>query len=179
MATSGRSTGLGCSLDVSGVGGRRSTTLTRGVPTSTMTSSANSRNAPAQPVRHQRRRRKTRPHRQPDWVERAAELGHSITYMTKTPQSRLREVMIEVLQQMGGSGRRMDVLKRMAHVLRDELNHEDRESPRGRPHEEHWQNRASFERANMVRDGVLEQRSDGVWSLTRKSDGRSGAHGRS
>ena len=82
-----------------------------------------------------------------------------------TPQSRLREVMLEVLVQMGGSGSRMAVLKRMAVALDGELTTDDRESPKSRPHEEKWQNRASYERAAMVREGVLEKRSDGVWSI--------------
>lgn len=86
--------------------------------------------------------------------------------MGLTPQSRLREVMLDVLSQMGGAGSRMDVLKRMAVAMDDELTDADRESPTSRPHEEKWQNRASFERATMVRDGVLEQRLDGVWALT-------------
>jgi len=88
--------------------------------------------------------------------------------MALTPQRRLREVMLTVLEQMGGRGQRMDVLKRMAGVLEGELTSEDQESPATRPHEEKWQNRASYERAALVREGILESRSDGVWSLVRR-----------
>jgi len=88
--------------------------------------------------------------------------------MALTPQRRLRQVMLDVLEQMGGRGQRMDVLKRMAAALEDELTVEDRESPATRPHEEKWANRASYERAALVREGILERRSDGIWSLVRR-----------
>jgi hypothetical protein len=42
---------------------------------------------------------------------------------------------------------------------------EDREPVRTRPFEESWRNRASFERADMVRDGLLANRADGIWEL--------------
>jgi hypothetical protein len=73
--------------------------------------------------------------------------------------------MLHVLERMGLAGRRADVLARMAVVLEHELTEEDRESPQTRPHEEKWQNRASYERAAMVREGLLQDRADGIWAL--------------
>lgn len=85
--------------------------------------------------------------------------------MALTPQSRLREVLLEVLQQAGGQLPRVDALQRMASALNGELTGDDLEPVPSRPQEANWQNRASFERAAMIRQGLLAARDDGIWSL--------------
>jgi len=77
--------------------------------------------------------------------------------------------MIEVLRQLGGQAQRVDVLQRMAMVLNDEFTAEDLEPRRTRRFEEKWKNNASYERIRMIDDGILEQRADGVWSLTKSA----------
>lgn len=64
--------------------------------------------------------------------------------MALTPKSRLREVIVELLQPSGGRGTRASILQRMAMVLNDELTDEDLEPGCTRPHEAKWQNRANF-----------------------------------
>ena len=87
--------------------------------------------------------------------------------MALTPQTRLREVIVQVLEASGGRGTRANVLQRMAIVMNDEFTAEDLEPVRTRPHEVKWQNRASYERASMIREGLLERRDDGIWALTK------------
>jgi hypothetical protein len=43
---------------------------------------------------------------------------------------------------------------------------EDLRAPRSRPFETNWRNRASYERAKMVRDGLLVADADGSWELS-------------
>jgi hypothetical protein len=43
---------------------------------------------------------------------------------------------------------------------------EDNQTPPSRPFETKWRNNASYERANMVRDGLLQPGGGGNWSLT-------------
>jgi hypothetical protein len=44
---------------------------------------------------------------------------------------------------------------------------EDRQLRTSRPSEEAWRNRASYERADMVRERLLVNRRDGIWELDR------------
>jgi hypothetical protein len=55
------------------------------------------------------------------------------------------------------------------------LTAEDRDAPQTRPFEENWQNRASYERAAMVREGLLAGRRDGVWELSPSGTGAAAA----
>lgn len=71
------------------------------------------------------------------------------------------------LGRLGGTARRAAVLTEMDRLFGGAFTAEDRESVRTRPFEESWRNRASFERANMVRDRLLVNRADGVWELDR------------
>jgi len=59
---------------------------------------------------------------------------------------------------------RKDVLAALNAEYGASWSAEDLQTPTDRPFETKWRNRASFERADMVRDGLLEDRSDGVWA---------------
>lgn len=87
--------------------------------------------------------------------------------MALTPQQELRRWILAVLlDEPGGGARRARVLEVMGQRFGPRLTIEDREAPQTRPFEENWQNRASYERAAMVREGLLAGRRDGVWELS-------------
>ncbi len=85
--------------------------------------------------------------------------------MALTPQSRLREVIVEVLESSNGDGVRSNILQRMAIIMNDESTAEDLGRVRTRPHEAKWQNRASYERAPTICEGLLQRCDDRVWAL--------------
>ncbi|QEO15596.1 hypothetical protein FLP10_15035 [Agromyces intestinalis] len=86
-----------------------------------------------------------------------------------TSQTTLREWIIAVLSEMpDGAARRREVLAAIHIRYGHNLTADDLVSPQTRPHEPNWANRASFERATMVREGLLSPRSDGVWQLARQ-----------
>lgn len=87
--------------------------------------------------------------------------------MDLTPQGEYRDLIIEVLGRAGGAADRQTVLQGIANQMHGHFMAGDLESPRSRPNEAKWQNRASYERADMVRDGLLRSDSaTGVWALT-------------
>lgn len=53
----------------------------------------------------------------------------------------------------------------LEHLLSEALTAEDLETVASRPFEEKSRTRASFERAQMVRERLLVERRDGVWEL--------------
>jgi hypothetical protein len=87
--------------------------------------------------------------------------------MALTSAKVLRERILSVLcQEPSGSMDRSQVLERMDSEYKDTWSYEDLQSPKTRPFESKWENRASFERAKMVRDGILLGGGDGRWTLT-------------
>lgn len=87
--------------------------------------------------------------------------------MAATPAHVLRGWILGVLRDSPkGALRRADVLRALdaAHAL--DWTAEDMQSPRTRPFERKWQNNASYERASMVRDGLLTPAANGYWTLT-------------
>lgn len=95
--------------------------------------------------------------------------------MTLTPQHILRQRILTVLGEFEGNrASRAQVLEALGARFSDLWTEEDRESPQQRPFEAKWRNRASFERADMVRAGLLEAKAGrGVWMLSQ--DGRRAA----
>lgn len=86
--------------------------------------------------------------------------------MALTSSAALRGMILEILREMeGGRASRARVLDEMEVRFKSAFSPEDLDSPKTRPHEANWRNRASFERASMVRDGILSPRADGVWEL--------------
>lgn len=93
------------------------------------------------------------------------------TQMTLTSQQTLRKRILRVLRDINqGSAPRKVVLEEMDRRFGLLWTQEDRLSPKSRPFEQKWMNRSSYERANMVREGLLTDAADGVWALT--SQGR-------
>ena len=85
--------------------------------------------------------------------------------MALTPESRLRDAIVQVLGELGGAARRRDALARMEALLNDELTVQDRGAVASRPFEQRWMNNASYAREHMKGD-LLTVRSDGVWELS-------------
>ena len=84
-----------------------------------------------------------------------------------TSQSILREYIIQALKEFGGSARRSDVLERMREMLKDRLTPRDFEKRGDRVII--WENNACWERAAMVREGILKDESKfGYWELAEK-----------
>jgi hypothetical protein len=82
-----------------------------------------------------------------------------------TPQTKLRDLIVLALGRLGGAGKRADVLAEIDRLFGGAFTTEDREPVPTRQFEESWRNRASFERADMVRDGLLVNRAHGIWEL--------------
>ena len=82
-----------------------------------------------------------------------------------TPQEDLREAIALVLGRRGGKARRVDALNLLEDLIGHSFTDEDREPVASRPFEEKWRNRASYERAQMVRERLLVDRNDGLWEL--------------
>lgn len=87
--------------------------------------------------------------------------------MALTSATVLRHRILYILcQEPSGSLDRSRVLERMDSEYKDTWSDDDMQSPKTRPFESKWENRASFERAKMVRDGILLGSADGRWTLT-------------
>ena len=93
------------------------------------------------------------------------DIGGYSRQMPLTPQSKLRDLIVLALGRLGGAGKRADVLAEADRMFGEAFTAEDRAPVPSRQFEESWRNRASFERAEMVRDGLLTERADGVWEL--------------
>lgn len=92
--------------------------------------------------------------------------------MPLTPQRVLRDrILIVLAANDSGAMSRADVLAALNDGYGATWTTEDVQAPNSRPFETKWRNRASYERAEMVRNGLLEDRSDGVWALS--ASGRS------
>ncbi len=87
--------------------------------------------------------------------------------MALTPQPRLREMILLVLRDSPAQRRsRGSVLDQLDHRWGRYWTSDDLSTPRSRPFETKWRNRASYERAKMVREGLLVGDADGSWQLS-------------
>ncbi|WP_374114788.1 winged helix-turn-helix domain-containing protein [Pseudarthrobacter sp. R1] len=87
--------------------------------------------------------------------------------MTLTSQETLKARILLILHSSeNGSLRRSEVLMRLRAAYKDRWTAEDEMAPKSRPFETNWANRASFARADLVRDGLLRERTSGTWALT-------------
>ncbi|MGN6252013.1 MAG: winged helix-turn-helix domain-containing protein [Marmoricola sp.] len=87
--------------------------------------------------------------------------------MALTSQQILRKRILRVLRDFDkGSAPRKVVLAELDGRFGSSWTPEDRSSPKSRPFEQNWMNRASYERANMVREGLLTDGASGLWTLT-------------
>ncbi len=83
-----------------------------------------------------------------------------------TPQSAYRQPILQVLIEMGGSGRMNDVLKKVEQVMRGRLRPVDYE-----PHRSdgvlRWSKSAQWARNRMAREGLLKSDSQrGIWEIS-------------
>jgi hypothetical protein len=108
-----------------------------------------------------------RPSLQRPIVKPRAGKGRYSRQVSFTPQSTLRDLIVLALGRLSGAGKRADVLAEMDRLFGGAFTAEDRGPVRTRQFEESWRNRASFERAHMVRDRLLVERADGIWELDR------------
>lgn len=82
-----------------------------------------------------------------------------------TPMSVLRECIIKAITEFGGSARPSDVFERMREMLKNQLTPRDIET-RSDGRAIIWENNARWERAAMVREGILRNDSKfGYWEL--------------
>ena len=88
------------------------------------------------------------------------------SWVPLTQQSVLRAWLIATIDALGGHAERAAVLNRVEQDFGHLMTEDDRQAVESRPFEEKWRNRASYERAQMVREGILCDRRDGVWQLT-------------
>ncbi|MEJ8280479.1 winged helix-turn-helix domain-containing protein [Pseudonocardia spirodelae] len=87
--------------------------------------------------------------------------------MALTSRHVLRSRILKVLlENQGRALTRKQVLDRLRSQHDTSWTEEDVTPPPSRPFETKWENNASFERANMVREGLLEAGGDGHWVLT-------------
>lgn len=85
--------------------------------------------------------------------------------LPKTPQSVLREHIIQALKTLGGRARVSDVIEQMAKQLNGKLLPGD-SVWREATNEPAWQNNAKWERFQMTQDGALRRGSPrGIWEL--------------
>lgn len=79
-------------------------------------------------------------------------------------QTHRQRILTVLSRERSGSLRRAQALRRLAEDF--SWSDEDQELRETRPWETKWENRASFERAQMVRDGLLEDDEYGQWTLS-------------
>ena len=83
-----------------------------------------------------------------------------------TPQSAYRQPILQVLIEMGGSGRMSDVLTRVEQVMRGRLKQVDYE-PLPSDGMLRWSKSAQWARNRMAREGLLKPNSPrGVWEIS-------------
>lgn len=82
-----------------------------------------------------------------------------------TPQKAYRIPILEALCELDGAARRKDVLSAVFNIMKERLRPEDKEKvPSSRAIR--WENLASFERKEMVQEGLLADNTPGIWQIT-------------
>jgi restriction system protein len=85
----------------------------------------------------------------------------------KTGYDEFRYPILAALVRLEGSGRVREVLHIVEEIMGDQLNKYDYQPLPSNPNSVRWKNTASWERHNMVQDGLLAQDSArGIWEIT-------------
>lgn len=85
----------------------------------------------------------------------------------RTPESRYYEPILNMLVDMGGSGKVADVLEKVERVMRPVLKPIDYEPLASDPDNPRWRNAAQWARNSMVKEGLLKPNSPrGVWEIS-------------
>lgn len=82
------------------------------------------------------------------------------------PRIHKKRILAVLASTASGSLSRAEVLKRLGIEYGSRWSTQDREPVATRPFEVKWQNRASFVRADLVREKLLTGSADGNWTLT-------------
>ncbi|MDY6846935.1 MAG: winged helix-turn-helix domain-containing protein [Chloroflexota bacterium] len=85
----------------------------------------------------------------------------------KTGYEEFRYPILEALVRLDGIGRVRDVFRIIEEIMADQLNIYDYQPLPSNPDSVRWKNTVSWERYNMVQDGLLADNSPrGVWEIT-------------
>ena len=85
----------------------------------------------------------------------------------RTPEEEFRLPILQALVEMGGSASVNKILERVESLMSHQLNTYDRQVLPSDPTIPRWRNTAQWERATMVREGLISPDSPrGVWEIT-------------
>jgi hypothetical protein len=85
----------------------------------------------------------------------------------RTPENQYRAPILNVLMDMGGSGKAADVLEQVGKIMKPALKKVDFEPLASGPDNPRWRNAAQWARNSMVKEGLLKSDSPrGVWAIT-------------
>lgn len=87
----------------------------------------------------------------------------------RTPESRYYRPILQVLAELGGSGKVADVLDRVGEIMEPVLKDVDYDTLASTPDLPRWRNAAQWARVSMVKEGLLQADAPrGVWVITDK-----------
>ena len=87
----------------------------------------------------------------------------------RTPESAYYRPILQVLDQMGGSGKVADVLERVGKLMKPVLKKVDYDPLASDPDNPRWRNSAQWARNSMIHEGLLKDNSPrGVWEISAK-----------
>jgi len=87
----------------------------------------------------------------------------------RTPESAYYKPIMQVLDEMGGSGRVAEVLDRVGDKMKPVLKDVDFGPLTSNPENPRWRNAAQWARNSMVKEGILKNDSPhGVWEISDK-----------
>jgi hypothetical protein len=87
----------------------------------------------------------------------------------RTPESVYYRPILQVLDQMGGSGKVAEVLERTSQLMKPILKQVDYDPLASGPEFPRWRNAAQWARNSMIHDGLLKADSPrGVWEIADK-----------
>jgi hypothetical protein len=87
----------------------------------------------------------------------------------RTPEAQYYVPILQVLTDMGGSGKVADVLERVGKIMKPILKDVDYDPLASGPDNPRWRNAGQWARNSMVREGLLKADSPrGVWEIIEK-----------
>jgi len=87
----------------------------------------------------------------------------------RTPMEKFYVPILQVLNEMGGSGKVADILDRVGKVMKGTLKEVDYDPLASNPDNLRWRNTAQWARNSMVKEGLLKADSPrGVWEIADK-----------
>jgi hypothetical protein len=85
----------------------------------------------------------------------------------RKPEAQYYLPILQVLSQMGGTGKVNDVLERVCQSMKPVLRDVDYQPLASEPHNPRWRNAAQWARNSMVHEGLLKADSQhGMWEIT-------------